>query len=134
MKEAEGGKGVAVFMKLERTEEHSSKLVYQCVVCCVWHVSLYCMVCVCFGHRFAQLDLAATLQDNLRHKTVTESPELHVVLASSPAITDYTQQRREGEGDSPVKQEDELLSSAPPPTSLQLLANAYSSSDSDVES
>ena len=85
-----------------------------------------------------QLDLAATLHDNLRHKSVVEVPELHIVLASSPAIAGYTQQRKEGGGEGEAvlesKQEDEPLSSAPPPSSLQLLASAYSSTDSDVES
>ena len=103
--------------------------------------------------KFCRLQLHCSLEDCLRHRTIVEFPELHVVLASSPSLPDYTlaqveeggsamaglHSREEGGGlehgskaaDSP----EAVTEAAPcslPPSSLGLLAACYGSEgDSD---
>ena len=84
--------------------------------------------------RFCRLQLHCSLEDCLRHRTIVEFPELHVVLTSSPSLPDYTlAQGEEGgpavagleHGSKATDSPEAVTEAAPsslPPSSLGLLA------------
>ena len=103
--------------------------------------------------RFCRLQLHCSLEDCLRHRTIVEFPELHVVLTSSPSLPDYTlaqgeeggpavdglHSRAEGgleHGSNATDSPEAVTEAAPsslPPSSLGLLASPSSLPPSSLD-